>query len=350
MVRYMKLTSCIPVIWGSVLLVFVAASWSYAQGAGVPKSMIIVDGRAATSTFALMTGIADLITKHIGIKTVPEAGTEGRNVLLMHKKEVELGMTNNDRGYFGARGEEEYKSFGKMNIRLLFSTSNSPPYCFVTRRDANIRSAADLKGKKVMCFYPGNPAFTKGAEIHFEASGMSRKDVQAMMFSGHEEGDTSLKERRISAYIHPMPITGVMPYLQELNMEVPIRLVSSPKEKLDAVLRKYPYFREDTVPAKMYGDLVDQKDLVSIGVAEVLICQTTLSEDLIYKVMKAIFEHLPEITLLTPVAKIWMGDPLSSAVLPYHPGAIKYYKEKKMWTDDLEKKQKQLLAEVGISN
>jgi hypothetical protein len=324
-------------------------SGSHAQTTEMPRSMVIVDGRAATSTFALITGIAEMIKRSIGIKTVPEAGTFGRNVLLVHKKEAEFGMTNNDRAYFAARGEDDYKPFGKLNARLMFSSSNSPPFCFVTRRDADIRSVTELKGKKVMCVYPGNPAFTKGADIHFEAVGMSRKDVQAMSFSGHEEGDMALKERRISAYIHPMPITSVMPYLQELNYEVPIRLLSAAKDKLDVVLTKYPYFRQDIVPAKIYRDLVDQKDLVSIGVAEVLVCQTGLSEDLIYKVMKAIFEHLPELTSFTPITKIWTGDPLSSAVLPYHPGAIKYYKEKKLWTDDLEKKQMQLLAEIGIS-
>jgi TRAP transporter TAXI family solute receptor len=207
---------------------------------------------------------------------------------------------------------------------------------------------AELRGKKVMCVYPGNPAFTKGADIHFEAAEMSRKDVQAMSFSGHEEGDMALRERRISAYIHPMPITSVMPYLQELNYEVPIRLLSAPKDKLDVVLTKYPYFRQDIVPAKIYGDLVDQKDLVSIGVAEALICQSGLSEDLIYKVMKAIFEHLPELNAFTPITKIWMGDPLSSAVLAYHPGAVRYYKEKKLWTDGLEKKQMELMTEIGI--
>jgi len=347
--RNMNLTHAIPVALLSVLLVFATASWSYAQTADMPKSMVIVGPRAATSTFALATGIADMINRYIGIKTVPEAGTMGKNILLVHKKEVELAMTNNDRAYFGARGEEDYKSFGKLNFRLIFSASSSVPFCFVTRRDANIKSTVNLKGKKVMCIVPGNPAFTKGADIQFEAAGMSRKDVQAMSFSSHEEGDISLKERRISGYIHPITITSLSPFLQELNMEIPLRLVSSPKEKLDAVLRKYSYFREDTVPAKIYGDLVDQRDLISIGTPEVLICQTGLSEDLIYKVMKAIFEHLPELTLLTPIAKYWMGDPLASAVLPYHPGAIKYYKEKKLWTDDLEKKQKQLLAEVGIS-
>jgi uncharacterized protein len=330
-----------------LMAIWLVPCWSRAQTAEMPKSMVIVDGRAATSTFAFITGIAELIKKHIGIKTVPEAGTMGRNILLLHKKEAEFALTNNDRNYFGARGEDEYKQFGKMNIRLMFSSSNSPPFCFVTRRDANIRSVTDLKGKRVMCLYPGNPAFTKGADLHFEAVGMTRKDVQVVSFSGHEEGDMALKERRISAYIHPMPITSVMPYLQELGFEVPIRLVAAPKEKLDAIMAKYSYFRQDTVPAKIYGDLVDQKDMVSIGVAETLITQTGLSEDLVYKVMKAIFEHLPELIQYTPITRVWTGDPLSSAVLPYHPGAIKFYKEKKMWTDELEKKQQQLLAEVG---
>jgi len=342
----MKLLVIVTLVF--VLLLFGILGWARAQTTDMPKSMVIVDGRAATSTFALITGIAEMIKRHIGIKTVPEAGTFGRNVLLVHKKEAEFGMTNNDRAYFAVRGEDDYKPFGKLNVRLMFSSSHSPPFCFVTRRDANIRTVAELKGKKVMCVYPGNPAFTKGADIHFEAAGMNRKDVQAMSFSGHEEGDMALKERRISAYIHPMPITSVMPYLQELNYEVPIRLLSAPKDKLDVVLTKYPYFRQDIVPARIYGDLVDQKDLVSIGVAEALVCQSGISEDLIYKVMKVIFEHLPELTTFTPITKIWMGDPLSSAVLPYHPGAITYYKEKKLWTDDLEKKQRDLLAELGL--
>ena len=190
---------------------------------------------------------------------------------------------------------------------------------------------------------------TKAWILLWNVGGIGRSQVKAISFSGHEEGDMALREGRISAYIHPMPITSIMPYLQELNFQVPIRLLSAPKDKLDAILPKYPYFREDTVPAKVYGDLVDQKDMVSIGVAELVVTQAALPEDLIYQVMKAIFEHLGELTSFTPITKIWTGDPLSSAVLPYHPGAIKYYKEKKLWTDDLEKKQRDLLGELGLS-
>jgi TRAP transporter TAXI family solute receptor len=243
-----------------------------AQTTNLPKSMAIVGGTTATNNFAFIAGIAEMITKYIGIKTIPAAGTLGRNVLTLHKKEAEFALTNDDRAYFAVRGGEEYKQFGAMNIRLMFSTTNAFPFCFITRRDANLTSVSDLRGKKVMCVYPGNPAFTKGADIHFEAAGMSRKDVHALSYSGYQEGNMALKEKRISAYIHPMPVASVSSYLQELNYEVPVRLLSSPKDKLATVLSKYPYFRQDTLPAKVYGDLIDQKDLVSIGVAETFVC------------------------------------------------------------------------------
>jgi hypothetical protein len=66
----MKLTSGVPLVWVSVLLVvFATASWSYAQRADTPKNMVIVGPIAATSTFVFATGIAEMINKHVGIKT-----------------------------------------------------------------------------------------------------------------------------------------------------------------------------------------------------------------------------------------------------------------------------------------
>jgi TRAP-type uncharacterized transport system substrate-binding protein len=78
-------------------------------------------------------------------------------------------------------------------------------------------------------------------------------------------------------------------------------------------------------------------------------CQGGLPDDLVYRVMKAIFDNLPELHSYTPMAKIWTENPLVAPVIPYHVGAIKYYKEKKMWTEASENKQKQLLTELGVS-
>ena len=74
----------------------------------------------------------------------------------------------------------------------------------------------------------------------------------------------------------------------------------------------------------------------------------SLLEDLVYKVMKVIFNHVDELLPVHPILRVWVENPLSmNPVLPYHAGAIKYYKEKRMWTEALENRQKQLLVELG---
>jgi TRAP transporter TAXI family solute receptor len=292
--------------------------------------------------------MSDLITKYVGIKTVPEAGSPGKNVILLHKKGAELALGDTNVSYLSARGLEDYKDYGKMNIRLLFTNSVPTPFAFLTRRDANIRSVTDLKGKKVMCIYTPNPTFTVGGNMLFEAVGMTRADVTPVSYSGHQEGDTALKERRIAAYIHVQTVTSIIPFIQELNTEVPLRIVGVPEEKLNAVLPKYPYFDKATLRAKIYGELIDNKDMVGAGLVDVMLSGGHLPEDLVYEVMKAIFNHVEELLPVHPIVKVWVENPLSmTPVVPYHAGAIKYYKEKKMWTESLEDKQKQLLLELG---
>jgi len=63
--------------------------------------------------------------------------------------------------------------------------------------------------------------------------------------------------------------------------------------------------------------------------------------------MKAIFNHVDELLPVHPIAKIWAENPLPMEPVPYHAGAIKNYKEKKIWVEALENKQKQLLVELG---
>jgi TRAP transporter TAXI family solute receptor len=326
---------------------FLVPGNSLGAPAELPKSVTLIAGRLGSSNYAFATGITTLITKTTGIKAVPEGGTYGKNLILLHRGEAEFIFCNSDLAYNGARGLEEFKGYGKMNARLMFSGSLSSPMVFVTRRDANIKSVTDLKGKKVMCFNPGNSAFHKGADVLFEAAGMKRADVQALSFSGRDDGDMAIKEGRIAAYIHNQIVTSVIPFMQELNLQVPIRLVSAPEKNLDTVLTKYPSFRKDILPAKVYEDMTDNKDIAGVGFLEIVLCQKDLTDELVYRVMKAVFENLPELYSYTPMAKIWTQSPLISPVLPYHHGAIKYYKEKKMWTEAQEKKQKQLLSEVG---
>ncbi len=314
-----------------------------------PKSMIYVGSRAGSGAYSAGVGIAALISKYVGVKTVPEAGSAAKNAMLLHKKEVHLSNVQSDTAYEAVRGLEQFKEFGKMNIRLMFTPSLTTPCAFIVRRDSGIIAVSDLKGKRVMCVNPSSPAFTKSADMMFEAEGMTRKDVRALQFSGFAEAGPALQEGRIAACIHPHPATGVGPFLQEFNTSTPARLIAAPWAKLEPLLAKYPYFSRAVLSAKDYGEITNNKDLITIGFKDLVVCRGDLPESLIYESMKAIFDHLSELYAFHPVAKSWTDDPLSSPIVPFHAGAIKYYKEKGLWTKDLDEKQKKLLAEVAPS-
>jgi TRAP transporter TAXI family solute receptor len=330
----------VKIVSSAIVFIFLFA-WSMLSSGNAasqdwPKTLSFPSGRIGTSVYSIVVGMSDLITRNVGIKTVPEAGSPGKNVILLHKKQAELALGDTTVAYFSARGLGDYKQYGKMKVRLLCSNSAPSLFAFITRRDANIKSVTDLKGKKVMCIYPPNPTFTSGADMLFEAVGMTKADVTAISYSGHQEGDAALKERRIAGFIHVQTVTSVIPFIQELSTEVPVRIVSAPEEKLSVVLPKYPYFAKGTLSAKIYGEMIDNKDIVGAGLVDVMLCGGDLPDDLVYEVMKAVFNHVEELLPVHPIVKVWVENPVAGTpVLPYHAGAVKYYKEKRIWTEAL---------------
>ncbi len=181
----------------------------------------------------------------------------------------------------------------------------------------------------------------------FKVVGMTSRDVTAISYAGYQEGDAALKERRIAAFIHVQTVTSVIPFIQELNTEGPIRIASASEKKLNVVLPKYPSFAKGTLSAEIYGDTIDKKDLVGAGLVDNMLYSGDVPDDLVYEAMKAVFNHVDELLPVHPILRVWVDKPVAGTpVLPYHAGAIRCYKEK-MWTEASENKQKQM-RELGL--
>ncbi len=71
-----------------------------------------------------------------------------------------------------------------------------------------------------------------------------------------------------------------------------------------------------------------------------------VSEDTVYKVAKAIMDNTKEFSTYHKAAAQWTPKrTLKNAALPFHPGTIRYFKEKDLWTSELEANQKKLLGQ-----
>ena len=313
-----------------------------------PKALAIAAGRPGGGVYTVATGMASLITKHLKVKSAAESGLFGKNLVLLHKGDVELGMAQADLTSDAARGLGKYKKYGNMKLRLMFSGS-TPPAAFIVRAKSDIKTIADLKGKTVMATMPLNMTFTRCGDMILKSAGMTRDDLKNMTFTGPKVGREALAERRVDAFVSLFPSVGKTAWAEELNMRVPIRLISGEEKGLEKAIRGIPFATKATFYAEYYGEMIGNKDMVSVGVPHNFLCRPDLPEDFVYEIMKVFYDHLKELYAFHLEAKAYLANPLDVAVIPYHPGAIKYYKEKGLWNAALYEKQERLLKEVGQS-
>ena len=88
-----------------------------------------------------------------------------------------------------------------------------------------------------------------------------------------------------------------------------------------------PYYRKATIPAGMYNN---KEDIQTFGVGATFVSSADVSDDVVYTIVKAVFENFDGFKKLHPAfanlkAEEMIKDGLSA---PLHPGAVKYYKEK----------------------
>jgi len=312
-----------------------------------PQSISIAAAPIGRGNYSLAAGMANIVTKHIGVRTVPEASSVGgRTLHQLNNKEVEFAISFCDQAYEAARGTGEYKTYGPMNVRQLWMGAVAP-FAMVTHADFGIRSFTDLKGKKVMSRYSGNLTFGKMMDLFLEAEGT--ENIKPIAFTGWKDGASALKGKRIAAFIHPMPGEGMPSWLKELSLEISVRLFSIEERKINFLANKYQYVTKCKLSAKDYGDITYNKDLATVSPFNSMFCRADLPDDLVFAVMKAVFDHLNELYPYHKDVKEWTDHPLHPAVVPYHPGVIQFWKEKGRWTTEMERLQRQLLTEVGAS-
>ena len=80
------------------------------------------------------------------------------------------------------------------------------------------------------------------------------------------------------------------------------------------------------IPANTYPN--QSNDVKGIVIRTVVVCREDIDSDLVYKLTKAIFDHLDEIKIITPVAgEMSLERALEGLAIPLHPGAERYYSE-----------------------
>ena len=257
----------------------------------------------------------------------PLLGRIDRRLGLQHQHragELEFGVAQSDWQYHAYNGTSKFKKAGAFkDLRAVFSV-HPEPVTILARDGTGIKNITDLKGKRVNIGNPGSGTRATW-EVIEAALGWKRTDLKLATGLKSAEMSAAMCDGKIDAYFwlvgHPSAATN------ESLATCASHLVNATGAAVDGLVKKWPFYRNATVPAGMYNNKADIK---TFGVGATFVTSAKVPAKVVYVVVKAVFDNFDAFKKLHPAFRNLKESEMirDSLSAPLHAGAAKYYKEK----------------------
>lgn len=300
------------------------------SSAAVSETTFVTIGTGGVTGVYYPTGgaIARLVNKgkkEHGIRaSVESTGGSTYNLNAIASGELEMGVAQSDWQYHAWNGTSKFKEKGpNKDLRAVFSV-HPEPFTVVARADSGIKNFEDLKGKRVNIGNPGSGQ--RGTmEVVMEKMGWTKDDFKLASELKSAEQSKALCDNKIDAIVftvgHP---SGS---IKEATTSCDSVLVNVQGEVIDALVEENDYYRKATIPAGMYRG--NDQDTMTFGVGATFVTSAKVPENVIYVVVKSVFENFDDFKKLHPAFAVLKKEEMVKDGLsaPLHDGAAKYYKE-----------------------
>ena len=325
------LTICIV---GFFALVFAgcnnAGSDGTSSGPSGKRQFVTIGTAPAGGAFAPVgNAIAGVVDAHKGDANwvVKPQGTKGtqENIRKLEAGEIEFGMANAAISYFATKGEGNWET--PHDIRAVATIAPNVGI-FVTTKSSGIRTIADLKGKRVV-LGPAGAGFDYFLKPLLEAHGVTYEDMTVLNGNYITAVDMIADGKADASFMGgAIPIPAVVQLCASQDV-VFLELDPNVGEKL----QEYPFYFSVPINADAYDDL--KKEIVGMNVGNMqLITHANVSEDVVYNLTRLMYENRSEIVEKHPAGKaINPNNVIKNTGTPFHPGAIKFYKEAGIWPE-----------------
>ncbi len=300
----------------------------------LPSTMIWSVGDDDGPRYKEAQAIADAISKAHGtrIRLQPSERAFGRMEQLK-ERQVTLGLLGTE-AFFAAEGLFSYvaPTWGPQDLRSLLGRMSS--MSIVATQASGIRTLADVKGKR-LARVPENIALTFRLDAILDTVGIALKDLTVVEFASVSDSLAALGRGEVDC-AGAVPTAGSASALEsQADAIVWIELPGSDKDfwgKLQRALPLVMPYVEDTGPG-----ISKAAPKAIIGYRDPVVTVYADAGELeMYAVTKAIAENFDAYSQAVPILERWelprsAGFPTA---LPFHDGAIRYLKEKNVWTAD----------------
>jgi TRAP transporter TAXI family solute receptor len=326
MSQYIKKTLTVGLLAGAL-----AVGTSTASAQGILKGDV---GGIGSVNHTFMIIMSTVLQKKMGVNLqVNEGQTLTKSALKLGQGKIDVSVVppvmvpwmHKGTRFFKKRPGAAKKAIN--NIRLIMAYGAGVRH-YMVWADSGIKTFADLKGKRVFVGPPRGGASPVAIQSLKLNSGLVNKKDYKEVRMPWNAGIQAMSDGKLDVFIRPAGVGAAS--IDQLGAKRKFRLLAiNPNAPGMNKFLSNGGRQLMKIPAGTYNNQIDNdKDVMTDGIRHQLAVRKDMSDDLVYRITKTIFDNLPDMQKSSVTLQdITLDDPFTGGNIQLHPGAIRFYKE-----------------------
>lgn len=244
--------------------------------------------------------------------------------------QIEFGLANIYDIYLAVAGLEFFKGKKNENLRIVTVTAPLRSAVFV-KKDSPVKQLADLKGQRITWGYVQQNTIKQQLLSYFDAAGLEEKDIVPVLVPAVVRGADDFAAGKADAFLFAVGSAKVT----EVDASVGgVRALPLPDDaKAQAAFKKHfpPAYVSTVNPGPGMAGIITPTPIMTYDA--VMVTHANAPEELVYRMTKTLHENAEAVDKSSPTLRGFSAKTMAKKIdlAQYHPGAIKYYKEKGLW-------------------
>ena len=247
--------------------------------------------------------------------------TAGDNVIIpmVARGESTMGIANAPEIAFAMKE-------GKQADVRLIGTAHALRTAFFVRKDSPFRAIADMKGRRVELGYSAMRTLDVVTRAMLATAGLTERDVKPVLVPNIVRGADDFAAGASDMFF--FAFGG--PKVREVDASIPLRVLEIDEAGMAAARKITPYgYLTEVKPGAIFIGV--EKPMKVYSFDNVLLTSAKVPDELVYKIIDTLEKNKAELAAIQPVLREFSAENLYKRYdMPYHPGALKYFKEHKL--------------------
>ena len=320
------------VLWALAISVASTACSTQSSGPGASKRRLsIATGGTGGVFYPYGGGIAKVITEHLPNTeaTAEVTAASVDNLKFLKQGTSDLAFTMADMAQDAVAGRDVFSEFGAVPVRTLAVLYTSYSH-LVASAGTGISTITDLRGKVVSTGAAGSGT-TVIARRMLQAAGLDPAHDIREQSLGVAQSVDALKDGKIDAFFWNggLPTASILDLVNTPGVKAQFIPTDGQLPRLEQMFGPSLYYR-DIIPKSTYNN---EAEIPVVAVANLLVASEGMPEDLAHDITQLLFDRQSELAAIHPQARtLSLKTALAGSPVPFHPGAIRFYRERNVWT------------------